>query len=535
MGLGIRGMVAAALMALPGTVWAEDVALVIANRFYDGATDAPQVRAIEALAPDLRAAGYDVLSYTDVSSDEFGSLAAEAARRISRADRVLILLGGHMVQTARDGFLLFTDAGSVNALSAPANGVSVAALMDLASDAQVAVVAVADSRWTPPAGPGVSDGYTPAEVPEGITVLTGVPNLMARYLTGELLRPNRTVAEAAAAAPAQGIAVFGTPPDLPLIAGDGPGVSLEEAIWDRAEGEGTVAAYEDYLRRYPEGLYAQTARDRIQRLTESPVERAARLEASLELTRAQRNQIQRDLTTLGYYDRGIDGVFGQGTRSGIAEWQAVNGFDRTGYITANQIALLRQQAETRAAEIAAERERQDRQFWQDTGQGADEAGLRAYLDRFPDGIYSDLARERLAAIEAERQAQEEARDRAAWQRARAADTVPAYRRYLQEFPDGLFAERAEAALDRLTQPGPGDPAFIRARQEEEGLNLAPTGRRLIELRLQMLNLAPGPVDGVFDQQTRQAIRRYQQDQGLLPTGFITQATLARLLAGAVLP
>jgi peptidoglycan hydrolase-like protein with peptidoglycan-binding domain len=39
------------------------------------------------------------------------------------------------------------------------------------------------------------------------------------------------------------------------------------------------------------------------------------------------------------------------------------------------------------------------------------------------------------------------------------------------------------------------------------------------------------VDGVFDEATRRAIRRFQNARNLPATGYVTRATMARLLAG----
>ncbi|MDO5527903.1 MAG: peptidoglycan-binding protein [Paracoccus sp. (in: a-proteobacteria)] len=67
-------------------------------------------------------------------------------------------------------------------------------------------------------------------------------------------------------------------------------------------------------------------------------------ELNLRLTRAQRVQIQRDLTTLGHDTRGVDGLFGSGTREAIRAWQRSKSQTATGYLTANQVAALRTDA-----------------------------------------------------------------------------------------------------------------------------------------------------------------------------------------------
>ncbi|MFO8124880.1 peptidoglycan-binding domain-containing protein, partial [Yoonia sp.] len=72
-----------------------------------------------------------------------------------------------------------------------------------------------------------------------------------------------------------------------------------------------------------------------------------------------------------------------------------------------------------------------------------------------------------------------------------------------------------------------------ARAREEALNINPILRRLIESRLQQLGFNPGRVDGQFDGDTRRAISRYQRQGNLTATGYLDQATLARLLADTI--
>ncbi|MEM9343498.1 MAG: serine protease [Pseudomonadota bacterium] len=55
-----------------------------------------------------------------------------------------------------------------------------------------------------------------------------------------------------------------------------------------------------------------------------------------DLTRAEREEIQRALEILGFYNSGIDGAFGPGTRRAMADWQVANGYEQTGILTTSQ-------------------------------------------------------------------------------------------------------------------------------------------------------------------------------------------------------
>ena len=67
---------------------------------------------------------------------------------------------------------------------------------------------------------------------------------------------------------------------------------------------------------------------------------AAQVEAELRLSRDQRRAIQAGLTRQGFDTRGVDGIFGRGTRAAITAWQRANDAQPTGYLTAAQAGLL---------------------------------------------------------------------------------------------------------------------------------------------------------------------------------------------------
>lgn len=54
------------------------------------------------------------------------------------------------------------------------------------------------------------------------------------------------------------------------------------------------------------------------------------------LTREEREQLQIALQWAGFYNSTIDGAFGRGTRSAMAEWQSANTYDATGILTTLQ-------------------------------------------------------------------------------------------------------------------------------------------------------------------------------------------------------
>lgn len=62
-----------------------------------------------------------------------------------------------------------------------------------------------------------------------------------------------------------------------------------------------------------------------------------------DLSRDEKKQLQVMLQWAGFYNAGIDGSFGRGTRNSMAAWQEANNFDKTGILTTLQRATLKKQ------------------------------------------------------------------------------------------------------------------------------------------------------------------------------------------------
>ena len=84
-------------------------------------------------------------------------------------------------------------------------------------------------------------------------------------------------------------------------------------------------------------LTAEVAPPEPQPADETPNE--ARRSESL-LTAEERRDLQTALQAAGFYNAAIDGAFGRGTRSSMADWQAANGYEVTGILTTLQRKVL---------------------------------------------------------------------------------------------------------------------------------------------------------------------------------------------------
>lgn len=503
------------LAAAAGGAAAADRALVLANADYALAADLPGAAAATRAVPLLQAGGFAVVAATDLDTAGLRGRLSEMLGQLAPGDRLVILLAGHFVTSGAETWFLGTEAARPDLATAGAAGISLATVLRLAAEVPGgAVVLLGTEARRLDIGRGLAAGIGPLAVPQGVTVVRGDAPRVADFAARQITRRGLSLPQMLAAVPGLTAEGFLAPqPFRPDAITAPPPVSPAPAPTPPAPPPPP----------------------------DDPAAQARANEASLGLTRDQRRAIQRQLSLLGFDPRGIDGLFGPGSRAAITAWQRANDEAANGFLTREQILRLTAQADRRAAELEAEaaarraeRDREDRRHWDQTGAAGDEGGLRAYLRRHPDGLFAELAQARLEAIEAERRAQAAAADRAAWDRARAADTVSAYRDYLAAFPRGAFLAEAEARIEALSAPALPEADRARAEAAEAALNLGPLARRLIEARLEALAYSPGPADGIFDAATRRAIRRFQAARGLPETGYLDQSAMVALLAGGVI-
>ena len=542
----MRKLLMTTTLSLWGTVGFADSALLLGVERYAVLDRVTGAAGMVAAEDDLAAVGFDVRALANGATTDIAQLMQDFVTDASDADRIVIGLSGAFVTDGMRNWLLPVDAEAPG-LFLLGGAVSVESVMSVMASAPGKSVLVLgyDTGDSGAYGPFVQAGIDGLEVPQGITVVTGpvsdaaaVVRAMAEPGTDliEIVAQNRRLALAGFApaslviVPADVTPVAPAPDTTPTEAE----AAAETALWEGAQALDTADAYRNYLTRYPDGEYAQEAEALILEISTEPNRSDRLAEERLSLSREARRAIQRNLTILNFDPRGIDGIFGPGTRAAITNWQQENGFSQTSYLTNEQITRLDGQAARRAAELEAEAERAraekeqlDRAFWAETGAQGDEPGYRAYLERFPDGVFAAQATEQLAAIEESKRQQAAAEDRAAWDRAIDANTVEAYQSYLATFPQGAFIAEANARIEGLRAPEPSNDAAIAA---ENALGLDGITLRLIEARLAQIGLEPGDVDGGLDQDSRRAIRNFQSDRDLTVSGYLNEETIVRLLA-----
>lgn len=475
----------AALTGLALPALADDSALLMGVARYDDFRRVGDATEVLDAAEDLREAGYNVSTLANGTARDMRRLLEAFAGEALDADRLVVALSGRFTTDGTRTWFLAEDANTPTPFGLD-DAISVDTVMDVLSRApgQAVLVLGYDQDGFSSFGRYLREGVGQLDVPQGVTVIYGEPGRIEGVLTDAVAVPGGDVM--AYVRDNRRLNMIGYQPQSLILQSDVPDAALptiEPSLrsWNDAQEANTPDAYRDFIVDNPDSPYAAEARRRLDDLERDPDRLAEITEDGLNLTRNERRAIQRNLTLLEFDTRGVDGIFGPRSRGAIRNWQQENGFAQTSYLTTEQINRLDAQARRRTAEIEAEEERAreealalDRDYWEETGASGTTAGYRAYLERYPEGIFANQARNALSAAQ--------------------------------------------------------DASDNQARERERALNINPVLRRLIENRLQQLGFDPGRVDGRFDRDTRRAISRYQAQGNLTATGYIDQPTLARLLA-----
>lgn len=533
-----------ALLLFSHAALAEDIALI-----YGDTGQSPLLRNTENISSDdfatpLRQAGFRVIEPRSRTVADMRRAAqnAEALLADQKVGRLVIVVLGPFAHNKRETWVLSNTGEGATGISVAATGISINGLSDLAARAgERAVILLAPGQERQFFGAGLTAGLGEFAHADDVTYVVGSTGKLSLVLQDSLLDPQTTFADAANAAP-RGVSFSGFLSRRVGLMGQGQGAAaplvLERGFWQAVQAIDSDAGYRVYLERYPDGTYQKEAKDRIGWLKDEPERTARTAEESLNLSRNDRREIQRNLSLLGFDPRGIDGLFGRGSRAAISAWQRENRFDETGFVTGNQLTRLRDQAKIRAAELEEEarqrqleQERLDRAYWAQTGSSGNEDDLRDYLSHYPDGLFSDRVRQSIEAIEQQRFAETALAERQAWDRARAANTVQSYQAFLNAYPDSGFAAAAQAGIRDLNEAERNAGAIAQAKAEEKQILKLRVAATLIEQRLAQFGAKPGAVDGKFTKTTRGAIRRFQKSRGLPVTGYVSRATMVRLMAG----
>ncbi|WP_299931893.1 peptidoglycan-binding protein [uncultured Pelagimonas sp.] len=542
-----------ALLTTTGVAQAAGDALVIGNSQYDTIQTLFGADRMDVAAEALRNKGLDVTELQDASSDEMRIGFADFLKELDETDSpVVILLAGAIVHGAAGAYLLpVGDQDGATPAQVLTRAFPIdAALTVLGQYPGRGFLVIGETPVDIDLGSYLTPGAGRLDLPSGVTAIRGSASDIVSFASKELTNADTPILTAAND---YGLDVSGyIPRDLVLlretevvapVAPPKPKVDpdADVAAWENAQRLDNAKGYQAYLDSFAEGAFASAAKQRLKAIETEPFYKQRRAEESLGLNRDERRKIQRDLTILDFNPRGIDGIFGPGSRKAIGRWQESVGEAPSTYITRPQIERLAGAAGKRAEELEAEaikrrvtQDKADHALWSKVMDQGTEVSIRQYLTKYPDGLHAAEARKLLRVIEKQRGGGAAAADQRAWNDAREADTVAALNRYLKDRPGGAFAAEAKARISELQRNAKLERDRQAALSEEQALGLNSVARKLAESRLANLKMNPGPVDGKFDKRTRDAIRRYQKAHSLRVSGFLDEQTVVQLLAGTLL-
>lgn len=561
-----RLLATTALLSLLGTspVWADGAALVIGNGDYENApTAATAVRDAKSVAEALADAGWVVSTGTDLDRAGMRAAMASFAEAALDADQLVIFYSGHALRTGGETYLAPVDASSASLTDVMFDGVPLDLILRIAAEKPGKALVFLDGAQL--------RGFTPTEFVEpGLAALEGPDDVLivsaaepgkavrrsiwrnsrfARTIVNDFLQPGASATKIAAAADdpifstGAADAGFSIVPAPEAVESSGLDYEIELAYWRTAERTGKAADYAAYLERYPEGAFAEFARDRLGLkdsaaiVPEEPeVPPEIQAERDLNLSRIRKRQVQTWLMALGFDPNGIDGLFGRGSRKAIIRWQSKNGFDANSWLTAEQIQKLQVQGEAAIEEqrrIAEEkrriREAEDNAYWSVTGARGKPDGYRAYLKKFPEGLHSKIARAAMVKI-AEAKADARAlKEKRVFSRLKKQDTAEAYRDYLGQYPEGIYRDEALARLDEIEGAEKLAAQVAAYKKSEAALKLSQQDMISLEKRLRFMGFETGAEDGVFDDRTRSAVKGYQASRGLKDSGYFDRPSIVALV------
>jgi uncharacterized caspase-like protein len=425
------------------------VALVIGNSAYQHSVPLPNPKNdAQLIGETLRLAGFSVISGFDLSKSAMLDIVDKFTEEAYDADTALVFYAGHGLQVNGQNYLVPIDANLEKAAQLQTRTIPIDKLLAALPPAPAVNIVVLDAcRDNPlgrslaaslPAGRsmGVSKGLASVQTNSvtggglliayatdpGAIAGDGTENhspytaALARHLTtpgleiqSALTRVRADVSEATrgnqnpwhnaslsrevflGGEPASKAAVAVTAETMGLAtipAADNTAIdwTVEQKLWDEASKRNTVAHYELYLAKYPNGNFSTLAKLNLDQLNVQEQTKVAAVEPTpgeatafastsrtavampedikstpgtpdtetmINLDKAGRIDLQLRLSALGHVTGGADGALGAKSRRAIGAWQRQSGMIETTYLTPQQHLFLIVQTDPMMAQVRA--------------------------------------------------------------------------------------------------------------------------------------------------------------------------------------
>lgn len=352
----MRALLLTTALMLPLPVFAQDVALVLGMERYEQLDRVNRADDLLNATDRFEALGFDVFSRANGRVLAAKDLAAAFQVGAPDADRLVVALSGHFVTDGARTWLLTSEAADPDLFSVDDAGLSLDSVLQVlgARPGQaIMMLGAADPDDLDMEDSGLSSGIGALDIPQGVTLIRTTPQVAATVLSNELTEPEALIGQRLRANPSLFVdgylpadwvlmpseVIVETPAPTP-VGRTTTDLNAEAALWDRTTAADTVVAYRNYVARYPSGRLVDDAEQQIEAILAEPNRAARLIEDALALTRNDRRAVQSQLTLLNYNTRGVDGIFGPGSRGAITNWQQSNGFPQTSYLSREQINLL---------------------------------------------------------------------------------------------------------------------------------------------------------------------------------------------------
>lgn len=282
------------------------VALVIGNAAYPGAGGLKNpANDARDIAAKLKRLGFDVILRTDIRHKEMLRSLTEFGDKVQAGNEALFFYAGHGMQVRGKNYLIPIDAEIRNESSVSSEAVDVDQLLDKLAPARLSMVILDACRNNPferrfrgsgqglaqinaPAGTLIAYATAPGKVAadgDGRNGLYTAELLSAMDVPGikiedvfKRVRSNVVRKSGDAQTPWESSSLTGdfyfrptdggSAAEAPQVVAPGD-AGIELTFWESVAKTNSVAEYKAYLNRFPEGQFAELARNRIASLSRS--------------------------------------------------------------------------------------------------------------------------------------------------------------------------------------------------------------------------------------------------------------------------
>ncbi|MFA6971041.1 MAG: SUMF1/EgtB/PvdO family nonheme iron enzyme [Gallionella sp.] len=493
------------------------VALVIGNAAYLGAPELRNpVNDARAISDALNRLGFEVIEVTDASQREMNRAITRFGKKLDGETVALFFYAGHGLQVKGKNYIIPVDALIETESAVASESVSVDTILVQLNISPVSIVILDACRNNPfeRSFRKIGGGLAQMDAPKGSFIAYATaPGMTAAdgdgkngLFTQELLkqinepgltlesvfkrvRSNVSAKSGDAQMPWDSSSMTGDFYFKPVSAGQTASQQfvparikshdeIEQDAWESAHDSNNASAILEYLKQYPKGRFVGQARVMIAALKTE----AMKLESPAAATPA-----------------GVD----------------------------DETAL-----------------------WAEVQKGNSREEYKAYLGQYPKGKYAVLAKVKLnklaeevaeqARIEREVAAQRAAQqEQSTWESANSAASEVSYQRYLNSYPQGRFSMLARARIARLVaasaqSAAAAEEANLRAAEEEAQKHMQEAARNEQENRRRYEQLVAEGDAGLKASDKKTALARYGAALELVPgsTELTSRIEQARMLVGA---